>query len=158
MFKKLNLLFLIILFYLSFIGCNNIILTLEDNPKNYTLENRYATIKTSKKDKILISSNLFEKYIKIHSTDWAFVLDNNLKREPLPVVIDYKINDINIHNIKGNKFTALINYDVQAANETDGWYAGNGIISDQNWIIGKINFVDIERSGNTYSITNVYTG
>ncbi|WP_411170008.1 hypothetical protein ACH36K_05810 [Clostridium sp. MB05] len=119
----------------------------------------YPEIEIDSSDKTLIGRKLYEEYIKMHTTNWMFPLDNDIDEEPKVLVIDSKINDVKLSTDGNNIFTVDISYDVQAPNEYEGWYAGNGVIEEDNWIRNKFHFADIEKVGeNRYRIINLYTG
>ncbi|MGL5087828.1 MAG: hypothetical protein ACRC68_19295, partial [Clostridium sp.] len=119
----------------------------------------YPTIETSETDKAIIGRELYKKYIEMHKTNWFFNLLNGVKAEPLITVLDSKINKVDLEKEGKNVFTVSISYDVKAFDENLGWYAGNGGIGEDNWIIDKFCFVDIEKIGeNKYRIISSYTG
>ncbi|MGL5352501.1 MAG: hypothetical protein ACRDA5_04155, partial [Clostridium sp.] len=119
----------------------------------------YPTIETSESDKSIIGRELYKKYIEMHKTNWFSNLLNGIKAEPLVTVLDSKINEVNLEKEGKNIFTVSISYDVQAFDENLGWYAGNGVIGEENWIIDKFCFVDIEKIGeNKYRMISSYTG
>ena len=119
----------------------------------------YPELEINSEDKTIIGKKLFEEYIKMHTTNWRFLLDNDIDEEPKVVVIDSKINNVRLVKDGENIFTVDISYDVQAPNEKDGWYAGNGVIEENNWIRNKAYFIDIEKIGeNQYRIISLYTG
>ena len=155
---------------LSFIGCghkykeNN--LTLLSTP-NFACNTSKEGINgkevlsvssISKEDKTEIARDLFDKYINENKTDWKQVEFQKLDRKPMVCFSDYKINYIKITGEEEKKFTAYIEYDIQYTNESDMWIAGNGKICEDNWIRNKSNFVEIEKSGDKYSIKNIITG
>ena len=47
-------------------------------------------------------------------------------------------------------FIAKISYDIQFTDESNKWIAGNGKISDNNWIRNKSNYVEIIKENNIY--------
>lgn len=117
----------------------------------------FPEIEIDSSDKTLIGRKLYEEYIKMHTTNWRFLLDNDIDEEPKVVVIDSKINDVKLYEEGKYIFTVGISYDVQAPNEKEGWYAGNGVIEEGNWIRNKFHFADIEKVGeNRYRIINLY--
>ena len=119
----------------------------------------YPELVINSEDKALIGRKLFEEYIKMHTTDWLGSLLNDMDEEPKIVVVDSKINDVKLSIDGKNIFTVDISYDVQAPNEKYGWYAGNGVVEENNWIRDKFHFADIEKIGeNKYRIINLYTG
>ena len=117
----------------------------------------YPEIEIDSSDKTLIGKNLYEEYIKMHTTNWRFLLNNNIKKEPEVTVLDSKVNDIKLIDDGKNVFTVNISYDIKAANEKSGWYAGTGVIEEDNWIRNKNHVADIEKVGeNKYRIINLY--
>ncbi|MGG7143009.1 M56 family metallopeptidase [Clostridium nigeriense] len=110
-------------------------------------------------DKEEIGRKLYEEYIKMHSTNWFFNLSNGIDKEPELSVLESKINDVKLISEGKYIFTVDISYDIKAANEKSPWYAGNGVIEDNNWIRNKGTFLDIEKTGeNKYRIISGYTG
>ncbi|MDZ5000325.1 hypothetical protein GNF79_14830, partial [Clostridium perfringens] len=83
----------------------------------------YPEIEIGSSDKTLIGRKLYKEYIKMHTTNWMFPLDNDIDEEPKVLVIDSKINDVKLSTDGNNIFTVDISYDVQAPNEYEGWYA-----------------------------------
>lgn len=119
----------------------------------------YPEIEIDTKDKEVIGRKLYEEYIKIHSTNWLFNLSNGIDKEPELSISESKINDVKLISEDKNIFTVYISYDIKAANENSPWYAGDGVIDEDNWIRKKGSFIDIERTGeNKYRIINGYTG
>ncbi|WP_300385288.1 hypothetical protein [Clostridium sp.] len=119
----------------------------------------YPELEINSEDKTLIGKRLYEEYIKMNTTNWRYLLDNDIDGEPKVLVIDSKINDVNLYEEGKYIFTVGISYDVQAPNEKEGWYAGNGVIEEDNWIRNKVHLADIEKIGeNKYRIIGLYTG
>ncbi|WP_294373564.1 hypothetical protein [uncultured Clostridium sp.] len=112
----------------------------------------------SKDEKIEIGRNLFDEYINENRTDWKMVKSQNLNRQPVVCLTDYKINDVDFVKEEKDKFTLDISYDIQYTDESNFWVAGNGELADDNWVVNKCSFVDIEQVGDKYFIVNVYTG
>ncbi|MGG7057782.1 M56 family metallopeptidase [Clostridium tertium] len=116
-------------------------------------------IEIDTRDKEEIGRKLYEEYIKMHSTNWLFNLNKGINEETELSVTESKINDVKLISEGKYIFTVYISYDIKAANENSPWYAGNGVIEDDNWIINKGIFLDIERTGeNKYRIISGYTG
>lgn len=119
----------------------------------------YPEIEINTTDKEVIGKKLYEEYIKLHSTDWFFNLNNGINKEPELSVLESKINSTSLTSEGKYIFTVCISYDIKAANEKSPWYAGNGEIEEGNWIVNKVTFIDIEKTGeNKYRIINAYTG
>ena len=112
----------------------------------------------SKDEKIKIARELFDDYINENRTDWSIVKSQNLKREPVICLTDYRINDIDIESQDFYKFTVSVSYDIQYTNESNMWVAGNGELKDNNWIVNKIALVDITQINDKCVITNIGTG
>lgn len=112
----------------------------------------------SEMEKIEIGRYLFDKYINENTTDWQMVKSQNLNREPVTCLTDYRIGDIDFVKEDDDKFTVDISYDIQYTDESSFWIAGNGELADDNWVINKCNFVDIQKDGDKYVIVNIYTG
>lgn len=107
-------------------------------------------------DKTLIAKKLFEEYIKIHTTNWLFNLNNDLRKEAEITVADSKVYDAILSEDGKNIFTVSISYDIKLAKEGKGWIAGTGVI-DGDWMREKCNMVDIEKIGkNIYRIVSIY--
>lgn len=119
----------------------------------------YPEIEINTTDKEVIGKKLYEEYIKLHSTDWFFNLNNGINKEPEISALESKINDVSLISEGKYIFTVCISYDIKSANEKSPWYAGNGEIGENNWIVNKVTFIDIEKIGeNKYRIINGYTG
>lgn len=119
----------------------------------------YPEIEIDTNDKEIIGEKLYEEYIKMHSTNWFFNLNNGINEEPELSVSESKINFVKLISEGENIFTVDISYDIKAANEHCPWYAGNGVIEEDNWIRRKGTFLDIEKTGeNKYRIISGYTG
>lgn len=119
----------------------------------------YPEIEINETDKEVIGEKLYEEYIKLHSTDWFFNLNNGINKEPELSVSESKINSISLTSEGKYIFTVCISYDIKAANEKSPWYAGNGVLEEDNWIVNKVTFIDIEKTGeNKYRIISGYTG
>lgn len=119
----------------------------------------YPEIEVNTTDKEVIGRKLYEEYIKLHSTDWFFNLNNGINKEPELSVLESKINSVSLISEGKYIFNVCISYDIKAANEKSPWYAGNGEIEEDNWILNKVTFIDIEKTGeNKYRIINRYTG
>lgn len=112
----------------------------------------------SKDEKIKIARELFDYYINENRTDWSIVKSQNLKREPVICLTDYRINDIDIESQDLYNFTVSVLYDIQYTNESNMWVAGNGELKDNNWIVNKIALVDITQINDKCVITNIGTG
>ena len=112
----------------------------------------------SKDEKIKIARELFNDYINENRTDWSIVKSQNLKREPVICLTDYRINDIDIESQDIHNFTVSVSYDIQYTNESDMWVAGNGELKDNNWVVDKFAVVDITQINDKYVITNIGTG
>ncbi|ENY99854.1 hypothetical protein HMPREF1092_02990 [Clostridium thermobutyricum] len=112
----------------------------------------------SKDEKIKIARELFDDYINENRTDWSIVKSQNLKREPVICLTDYRINDIDIESQDIHNFTVSVSYDIQYTNESDMWVAGNGELKDNNWVVDKFAVVDITQINDKYVITNIGTG
>ncbi len=112
----------------------------------------------SKDEKIKIARELFNDYINENRTDWSIVKSQNLKREPVICLTDYRINDIDIESQDIHNFIVSVSYDVQYTNESDMWVAGNGELKDNNWVVDKFAVVDITQINDKYVITNIGTG
>ncbi len=110
-----------------------------------------------------IAGKLFESFINENSTDHNKVQFENLDREPVKTLESYEIKNIKFisscydDNSNIDKFTVRITYDINYTDESDMWLAGNGIISENNWIRNKMNFIDIEKVNGEYAITQIYT-
>lgn len=116
----------------------------------------YPEIEIDTDDKTLIGKKLFEEYIKIHTTNWLFNLNNDLGKKAEITVADSKVYDVILSEEGKNIFTVIISYDIKLAKEGKGWIAGTGVI-DGDWIKEKVNMVDIEKTGeNKYRIISIY--
>lgn len=119
----------------------------------------YPTIETSETNKVEIGREVYKKYLEIHSTDWFFNLQNGIMAKSSTVLLESKINSVDLSKEGKNIFTVAISYDVHAADESSPWFAGNGEIGVGNWIRNKFCFVDIEKIGeNKYRMISSYTG
>ncbi|GAA0083947.1 hypothetical protein UT300007_03860 [Clostridium sp. CTA-7] len=117
----------------------------------------YPEIEIDSIDKTLIGKKLYEEYIKMHTTNWRFLLANNIKKEPEVTVLDSKVSDVSLVEEGKNVFTVSISYDIKTANENSPWLAGTGVTEEDNWIRHKIHIADIEKVGeNRYRIINLY--
>lgn len=116
----------------------------------------YPEIEIDTDDKTLIGKKLFEEYIKIHTTNWLFNLNNDLRKKAEITVADSKVYDVILSEDGKNIFTVSISYDIKLAKEGKGWIAGTGVI-DGDWIREKCNMVDIEKTDkNRYRIVSIY--
>ena len=116
----------------------------------------YPEIEIDTDDKTLIGKKLFEEYIKIHTTNWLFNLNNDLGKKSEITVADSKVYDVILSEDGKNIFTVSISYDIKLAKEGKGWIAGTGVI-DGDWIREKCNMVDIEKTDkNRYRIVSIY--
>ncbi|MDU1567106.1 MAG: M56 family metallopeptidase [Clostridium sp.] len=116
----------------------------------------YPEIEIDTDDKTLIGKKLFEEYIKIHTTNWLFNLNNDLGKKSEITVADSKVYDVILSEDGKNIFTVSISYDIKLAKEGKGWIAGTGVI-DGDWIREKCNMVDIEKTDkNRYRIVGIY--
>ena len=163
--KKLVTLFISVCIFGLFMGCNNNskeytkISSCDDTAVSDSQENKITQLKDlRKKKKIEIAKDLFDEYINENRTDWKMVKSQNLNRQPVVCLTDYKINDITFVKEESDKFTVDISYDIQYTNESNFWIAGNGELTDNNWVINKCSFVDIQKVGDKYFIINLYTG
>lgn len=100
---------------------------------------------------------LFSDYINENSTDWKKVQYENLDRDPVKSLDDYKIVNAHLVYHEATNFTVRVTYDVKYTDESDMWLAGNGNKQENNWIRNKINFINIEKNNDNYSIKNIYT-
>ena len=106
-------------------------------------------------DKIEISRVLFEEYLKLSYEN--YLNDNNKK---INILKDYKINEIKVlEDLNSEVFRIEITYDLQSI---DGYATvfetGNGVLTDDNWVKGKYQVVDIKKLGNNkYTILDMYT-
>lgn len=117
----------------------------------------FPEIEIDSSDKTLIGKKLYEEYIKIHTTNWRFLLANNIKKEPEVTVLDSKVSDVSLIEDGKNVFTVSISYDIKTANENSSWLAGTGVTEEDNWIRHKCHIADIEKVGeNRYRIINLY--
>lgn len=112
----------------------------------------------SKEEKAEIARELFDKYVNDNKTDWKQVELQKIDRKPVVCFTEYNINNIKVTGGDENKFTVNIEYDIKYTNESDMWIAGNGKISEDNWIRNKSNFVEIQKNGDKYVISNIITG
>lgn len=117
----------------------------------------YPSIETNEIDRTIIGRELYKNYIDMHTTNWFFNLNNEINEESTITVIESKINSAKLIKEGKNIFTVSISYDIHAANEKSEWFAGNGVIGEDNWILNKSCFVDIEKIGeNKYRMINSY--
>lgn len=114
--------------------------------------------KLSEDEKIKIARELFDEYINENRTDKKMVESQKLNREPVVALTDYRIKHIDFIDEHNDTFTVDVQYDIQYTNDSNMWVAGNGELSDNNWVIDKCNFLDIKKAGDKYIITNIYTG
>jgi len=168
--KKVLILTIITCLLLSFIGCGeknkeNKLALLSTTSITYNISLISSMAKDlplvsdiSKEGKVEIARTLFDKYINENKTDWKKVEFEKLERKPKVCLTDYKINNIRVTREEEDKFIVLIGYDIKYTNESDFWIAGNGEICEDNWIRNKSNFVEIQKSGNEYVISNIITG
>jgi hypothetical protein len=112
----------------------------------------------SEEEKTKIARDLFDKYINDNRTDLKQVEFQKIDRKPVVCFTEYKINDVKATGGDGDNFTVNIKYDIKYTNESDIWIAGNGEISNDNWIRNKSNFVEIQKDGDNYVISNIITG
>ena len=125
-----------------------------DNQENKMTQLKYL----SENENIEIGRDLYDKYINENRTDWQMVKSQNLNRQPVVCLTDYRINDVSFVKEESDKFTVDISYDIQYTDESNFWIAGNGELTDNNWVINKCSFVDIQKIGDKYFIVNLYTG
>ena len=168
--KKVLILTISTCLLLSFIGCGEknkenklTLLSTSSIEYNTSLINSMAKDLSlesdiSKEEKIEIARSLFDKYINENKTDWKRVEFEKLERKPKDSLTDYRINNVKVTGEEKNKFIVSIEYDIKYANESDMWIDGNGKICEDNWIRNKSNFVEIQKSGDEYVITNIITG
>lgn len=120
--------------------------------------NQAVLTNSSENSKEVIGRKLFEEYINKNRIAIAGMdLNDNLNNKEVETFAEYKINNIKIMEIKENRFIAKISYDIQFTDESNKWIAGNGKISDNNWIRNKSNYVEIIKENNIYKIDKIYT-
>lgn len=168
--KKILILTISTCLVLSFIGCGeknkaNKLALLVSPSISYNVslmsnisEELLSVSDISKEEKTKIARDLFDKYINDNRTDLKQVEYQKIDRKPVVSFTEYKINDVKVTGGEGNKFTVNIKYDIKYTNESDMWIAGNGEISEDNWIKNKSNFVEIQKDGYKYVISNIITG
>ncbi|MGL4847981.1 MAG: hypothetical protein ACRC28_03505, partial [Clostridium sp.] len=104
-----------------------------------------------------ITKKLFEKYIEENRTDIQIVKAQNLKREPVEALTDYKINDVEIVEEDKKGFKASVGYDIKFTDESNMWTAGNGEIKEDNWCVNKVSSVKIKEINGEYAIEQIGT-
>lgn len=135
--------------------CDNIN-KLDNIEKDKLISEAYPINNISEDEKREIAIKFFEEYINLHRTNWYQVKDNGGKIET--TFSEYKIKDSYLTNEEENKFTFLICYDIKPANNSMFWVAGNGENGKDNWIINKLQYIDIIRYKDKYYLDNIYTG
>lgn len=127
---------------------------IEDAKSNYL----QTDIKMDDKDQMMQKAEqLFSSYIEANSTDWKRVEFENLDRDPVKSLEDYKIIDSKLVSFGENDFTVKFMYDIKYTDDSDMWIAGNGSKDKDNWIRNKINYVNIEKNNDEYIIKKIYT-
>ena len=127
---------------------------IEDTKSNYL---QTDTEVTNRDELIQKAVQIFTEYIKNNSTDWKKVEYENLEREPVKSLEDFKIIDTKLVSFGKDNFTVKVTYDVKCTNESDMWFAGNGFKEENNWIRNKINYLNIEKNNGEYVIKKIYT-
>ena len=103
------------------------------------------------------SVQLFTEYIENNSTDWKKVQYENLDRDPMKTLENFKIINTKLTNFTEDNYTVKITYDVKVTDENNMWFAGNGLKDEDNWIRNKINYLNIENDNGEYVIKNIFT-
>ncbi|MGL5415068.1 MAG: hypothetical protein ACRDAU_05365 [Clostridium sp.] len=141
---------------LGFGGCN-----LNEKENINKAEEKIVVSKAYKEltleEKSEIAKKLFEKYIEENKTDIEMVKAQNLKRDPVEALTDYKINDIEILEENKESFKASIAYDIKFTDESNMWVAGNGEIKEDNWCVNKISMIKIKERNGEYVIEQMGT-
>lgn len=157
--KKISIILSIFMISMMFISCGSSNIKNNTNNIKEVIDNEKNEQESLSKDEMIaIARDLFDDYINQNRTDWYFVKAKGLKRQPVICLTDYRINDISFVKEENNKFTVDISYDIQYTDESNYWVAGNGELSENNWVMNKCNFVDIIKADNKYFLSNVYTG
>lgn len=100
------------------------------------------------KSLIEISKELFEIYLKRYTET---KVSDEVRIE------DYIIGDIKIENENKNNYSFYVNYSVKPA--IDNYVlAGNGIESENGWIVDRSFFIKVEKENEYYTITGIGTG
>ncbi|WP_293981528.1 hypothetical protein [uncultured Clostridium sp.] len=126
-----------------------------EDTKSADIVKDYETI--NEDEALSTAVQLFSDYIEENSTDWKKVQHENLDRDPVKSLEDYKIVNAKLVYHEGNSFTVRVTYDVKCTDESDMWFAGNGNKEENNWIRNKTNYINIEKNNANYSIKNIYT-
>lgn len=124
----------------------------EDVAQLYSVEN------ISEDDKKRVAKDLCKDYINSKGIKFKYfgtVVDEASNRNAMQTFKNYRINDVKIVEEKGNKFTAIVNYDIQCTDECKEWVTGDGTVGDDNWVIGKGYILNIEKYRDNYFITSV---
>lgn len=161
--KRLGSVCIIFIIIMIYTGCSKV--PLDNNYKDLTEVEKEKIIRElnsvkdiTKEDKEKIARELYEEYLNNNRTDWRMVKAQNLNRNPVISMVDYKINEVTFVKEDKNIFTVEVSYDIQYTNESNMWLAGNGTLSENNWDKNKVTFIDIEKYLDKYIISSVYTG
>lgn len=161
--KRLGSVCIIFIIIMIYTGCSKV--PLDNNYKNLSEIEKEKIIRElnsvkdiTKEDKEKIARELYEEYLNNNRTDWRMVKAQNLNRNPVISMVDYKINEVTFVKEDKNTFTVEVSYDIQYTNESNMWLAGNGTLSENNWDKNKVTFIDIEKYLDKYIISSVYTG
>ncbi|APF26250.1 hypothetical protein NPD7_2644 [Clostridium sporogenes] len=141
----------------------------EDNSKIYSIIDKlnkdekdklvseiYSVRNIPEKEKKKIAISLFDEYINNMRTNWYYVKNNG--GTVVLTFTDYKITEAKFEKQEGNRFTFSMTYDIKCTDESNYWRAGNGKDGEDNWIIGKFQYIDIVKYKDKYYIDNIYTG
>lgn len=123
---------------------------------NKITQNSYSIKEIDEKTKISIAKDLFDNYINSNMMDWQYVKNNKLDRKPVLSFTDYKIVDVFFVKEDDISYTVDIIYDIQYTNDSPLWVAGDGNMSENNWILKKDFLIDIIKYKDKYYISNVY--
>lgn len=105
-----------------------------------------------------LGRKLFEEYINQNRNVIAGInLNDVLDCRKVDTLTDYKINYVKTAKSEDDRFIVKISYDIQFTDASNKWIAGNGKISDNNWIREKSNYVEIVKEDNEYKIYKIYT-
>lgn len=132
---------LIILLSLILGGCSNV------------SDSTNATIPTAKSDVI---SGTFEEYNTLDISKQLLV--KYLEHKPNGTdaqIIDYKISEVKIYSETSSEIVFTAKYSVQYDKNQAG--SGNGILSENGWILDKFQFFKVTRNGKTYQIIDITT-
>ena len=146
--------FIVLVAITGFILVGNVFV--QSIPNDSLLTAHAECIEDNNDEKIKTAIELFSNYIDDNKTDWRKVQFENLDRNPVKTFDDYNIINVDIVDYEADSFTAKVTYDIKCTDESDFWFAGNGL-REQDWIRNKVNFINIKKNNDGYCIKNIFT-